>query len=107
MMVLKPEKVMFHCIKEPRGYWWDRILDWEGWEDDHGERKWFVEIHRARDVDFIGSSLKPVHHVGRPSLPYIGHLLSSTFAVLISSRSWLTLLAHSPCPFSSLILITR
>lgn len=63
MMVLKPERVLFHCIREPQGYWWDRVVDWEGWVDESGIRRGLVEVLPARDVEFIGSDRRPVHHV--------------------------------------------
>ncbi|ORX36844.1 hypothetical protein BD324DRAFT_579948 [Kockovaella imperatae] len=60
LVTLKPEKVLFHCLYEPRGYWWSRVVNWEGWVDDEGQRKGLVEIHRARDVTTIGSHKNPV-----------------------------------------------
>ncbi|WWD17440.1 hypothetical protein CI109_101881 [Kwoniella shandongensis] len=62
MTVLKPDKVMFHCITEPRGYWWDRVKDWEGWEADSSVKRGEVEIVQARDVQWIGSDRRPVKH---------------------------------------------
>ncbi len=72
MMVLKPDRVMFHCVREPQGYWWDRVLGWEGWIDEHGIRRGMVEIKRAREVDYIGASQRPVHHVSGISRPSKG-----------------------------------
>lgn len=63
MMVLKPERVLFHCMREPQGYWWDRVVDWEGWVDESGIRRGLVEVVKAREVEFIGSEKRPVHHV--------------------------------------------
>jgi len=63
MMTLSPEKVMFHCIREPQGYWWDRVRDWEGWFDEDDVQRGLVEVHRARDVTWIGQNKRPIHHV--------------------------------------------
>lgn len=64
MTVLKPEKIMFHCQYEPTGYWWDQVLNWEGWidEEDGGARKGLVQVVPARDVTFIGADKRPVKH---------------------------------------------
>ena len=63
LISLKPERVLFHCIREPHGYWWDRVKDWEGWTDEDGKQRGMVEVQRARDVTHIGSTKRPVHHV--------------------------------------------
>jgi hypothetical protein len=63
LMVLKPERVLFHCVNEPRGYWWDRVKGWEGWTDDNGVVRGKLEVLRARDVQYVGKSRRPVHHV--------------------------------------------
>lgn len=68
LVSLKPDVVYFHCINEPKGYWWERVKDWEGWIDDQGRRRGMMEIKRARDVQWVGSSKRPVVHV-RHSLP--------------------------------------
>ncbi|RXK40870.1 hypothetical protein M231_01929 [Tremella mesenterica] len=62
LQVLKPEKVLFHCLNEPRGYWWDRVRGWEGWIDEGGEKKGLVEVVKARDVEWIGKDQRPVKH---------------------------------------------
>ncbi|OCF40483.1 hypothetical protein I317_05721 [Kwoniella heveanensis CBS 569] len=62
LVSLRPEEVWFHCIHEPRGYWWDRVRDWEGWTDEHGLRKGMVRVLKARDVQWIGKDRKPVVH---------------------------------------------
>ncbi|KAJ9098458.1 hypothetical protein QFC19_006325 [Naganishia cerealis] len=64
MTVLKPEKIMFHCLYEPTGYWWDQVLNWEGWidEEDGGARKGLVQVVPAREVEFIGEEKRPVKH---------------------------------------------
>lgn len=65
MTVLKPDKVMFHCRYEPTGYWWDQVLNWEGWIDERegGKRKGLVEVVTAREVEFVGTERRPVKHV--------------------------------------------
>lgn len=65
MTILKPEKIMFHCRYEPTGYWWDQVLNWEGWidEKDGGKRKGLVQVMPVRDVEFIGTQKRPVTHV--------------------------------------------
>jgi hypothetical protein len=65
MTVLKPEKVMFHCRYEPTGYWWDQVLNWEGWidENEDGKRKGLVEVVPAREVEYVGAGKRPVKHV--------------------------------------------
>lgn len=63
LVSLKPDVVYFHCINEPKGYWWERVKDWEGWIDDQGLRRGMMEIKRARDVQWVGSSKRPVVHV--------------------------------------------
>ena len=63
LMVLKPERVLLHCMRKPQGYWWDRVMDWEGWADENGEKRGMVEMINARDVRDIGKARKPVHHV--------------------------------------------
>ncbi|KAJ9112805.1 hypothetical protein QFC20_002133 [Naganishia adeliensis] len=64
MTVLKPEKIMFHCRYEPTGYWWDQVLNWEGWidEKDDGKRKGLVEVVPAREVEYVGAGKRPVKH---------------------------------------------
>ncbi|WVQ82214.1 hypothetical protein IAT38_004342 [Cryptococcus sp. DSM 104549] len=64
MMSLKPEVVYFHCIHEPRGYWWERVKGWEGWVDEEqgGEVKGEVRVMRARDVQWVGKDRRPVVH---------------------------------------------
>ncbi|WVO16357.1 hypothetical protein L204_104032 [Cryptococcus depauperatus] len=62
LISLKPDFIYFHCINEPKGYWWDRIRNWEGWKDEQGHRRGLVEIKRARDVQWIGKSKSPVVH---------------------------------------------
>ncbi|KAJ9119522.1 hypothetical protein QFC22_003231 [Naganishia vaughanmartiniae] len=68
MRVLKPEKIMFHCQYEPTGYWWEQVLNWEGWidEEDGGARKGMVQVAPAREVEFVGEDKRPVKHVIRP-----------------------------------------
>jgi hypothetical protein len=65
MTVLKPEKIMFHCRYEPTGYWWDQVLNWEGWIDEKegGKRKGLVEVMPVRDVEHVGTEKRPVTHV--------------------------------------------
>lgn len=65
MTVLKPEKVIFHCRYEPTGYWWDQVLNWEGWIDENqdGKRKGLVEVVPAREVEYVGAGKRPVKHV--------------------------------------------
>lgn len=67
MTVLKPEKIMFHCQYEPTGYWWEQVLNWEGWidEEDGGARKGMVQVVPAREVEFIGEEKRPVKHVSK------------------------------------------
>jgi len=65
MMTLSPDRVLFHCIREPQGYWWERVKGWEGWEDDMGVQRGLVEIQRARNVTWVGQARRPVHHVCR------------------------------------------
>ncbi|OXG24592.1 hypothetical protein C366_00121 [Cryptococcus neoformans Tu401-1] len=62
LVSLKPDVVYFHCISEPKGYWWERVKNWEGWVDDQGNRRGMMEIKRARDVQWIGTSKRPVVH---------------------------------------------
>ncbi|RSH82224.1 hypothetical protein EHS25_005934 [Saitozyma podzolica] len=62
MMTLKPERVMFHCLTEPHGYWWDRVMNWEGWSDENGLKRGMVEVVPARDVTHIGKENRPVVH---------------------------------------------
>ncbi|KAK8864262.1 hypothetical protein IAR55_001508 [Kwoniella newhampshirensis] len=63
MTVLRPDRVLFHCIHEPKGYWWDRVKAWEGWDDDEtGMKKGSLEVVKARDVQWIGSDRRPVRH---------------------------------------------
>lgn len=63
LTVLKPDRVLFHCIREPQGYWWDRVINWEGWIDEMGIKRGMVEVHQARQVTEIGSEKRPVRHV--------------------------------------------
>lgn len=63
MLTLRPDRVLFHCIREPKGYWWDRVKGWEGWTDEFGETRGRVEIVRARNVQHVGKEKRPVHHV--------------------------------------------
>lgn len=73
MLVLRPEKVMFHCVHEPKGYWWDRVKNWEGWVDENGEQKGLLEVVPAREVTHVGKDSHPVVHVSKictaPGLP--------------------------------------
>lgn len=69
MMTLKPERVMFHCLTEPHGYWWDRVMNWEGWSDENGLKRGMVEVVPARDVTHIGKENRPVVHVSQ-ARPY-------------------------------------
>ncbi|ODO08764.1 hypothetical protein L198_00497 [Cryptococcus wingfieldii CBS 7118] len=62
LVSLKPDRVYFHCIHEPSGYWWERVKDWEGWEDEEGVTRGLVEVKMARDVQWIGKSRRPVVH---------------------------------------------
>lgn len=62
-MNLKPDKVLFHCVHEPTGYWWDRVKGWEGWIDENGKTKGLVEVVAARDVEWVGLARRPVVHV--------------------------------------------
>lgn len=87
MMVLKPEKIMFHCLHEPRGYWWDRVKNWEGWVDDQGDQKGMLEVVPARDVTHVGKDKRPVVHVSVPGMGIIGQTTDP-----------LTLLGFSVCP---------
>lgn len=50
LAVLKPEKVLFHCVFEPRGVWWDRLRD-------------NVEVVPARNVTTVGRYDAAVVHV--------------------------------------------
>lgn len=50
LAVLKPQRVLFHCVYEPRGVWWDRV---------RGQ----VEVVRARNVTSVGVHDAPVVHV--------------------------------------------
>ena len=63
MMTLSPDRVLFHCIREPQGYWWDRVKGWEGWQDESGVKRGMVEVLPARDVSSIGRNRRPIHHV--------------------------------------------
>ena len=58
-------QILFHCLREPEGYWWDRVVNWEGWESESGERKGMVEIVQARDIQWIGHDKRPVNHVSK------------------------------------------
>ncbi|WVW83730.1 hypothetical protein I302_105751 [Kwoniella bestiolae CBS 10118] len=63
MVSLQPEEIWFHCINEPRGYWWDRIKHYEGQVDPlTGEVRGLVKVKRARDVEWIGKDRRPVTH---------------------------------------------
>ncbi|WRT66215.1 uncharacterized protein IL334_003168 [Kwoniella shivajii] len=62
MITLKPEQIWFHCIHEPKGYWWDRITKSEGWINEYGKIQGTVKIIKARDVEWIGSDKRPVTH---------------------------------------------
>lgn len=62
MISLKPEKIMFHCIHEPSGYWWEQVKGWEGWIDEHGQKKGMVEVVQASDFNTVGKSNRPVNH---------------------------------------------
>ncbi|KAK6910267.1 hypothetical protein I203_104299 [Kwoniella mangroviensis CBS 8507] len=63
MVNLKPDEIWFHCIHEPRGYWWDRIKYYEGHVDPiTSEKRGMVKVKKARDVEFIGKDKRPVTH---------------------------------------------
>lgn len=70
LVSLRPDKIMFHCIKEPQGYWWDQVKNWEGWIDEtdrttdepNGRRKGLVEVVPAREFETVGKSNRPVHN---------------------------------------------
>lgn len=62
LIMLKPERIMFHCVRVPRGYWWDRVLNWEGWIDEDGVRRGMIEVVGARLVEHIGKERRPVLH---------------------------------------------
>lgn len=70
LISLRPEKIMFHCINEPQGYWWDQVKNWEGWIDEtdrssdepNGRRKGLVEVVPARQFDTVGKSKRPVEN---------------------------------------------
>lgn len=64
LTTLKPDKVMFHCVHEPYGYWWDQVRSYDGWAvDTKGQRRGRVEVVKARDVTWVGKERAPVHHV--------------------------------------------
>ncbi|WOO76631.1 uncharacterized protein LOC62_01G000258 [Vanrija pseudolonga] len=47
--VLRPERVLFHCVYEPRGVWWERV---------RGQ----LEVVAARNVTVVGVNDAPVVH---------------------------------------------
>ncbi|TXT15584.1 hypothetical protein VHUM_00087 [Vanrija humicola] len=49
LAVLQPDRVLFHCVYEPHGVWWDRLRD-------------RLEVVPARNVTHIGVHNKPVVH---------------------------------------------
>lgn len=60
MIKLQPDRIKFHCVRQhPSGYWWDRLLEWEG----AGGAGFAVEVVKAREVDWVGPGRTPVKHV--------------------------------------------
>jgi hypothetical protein len=60
MIMLQPDRIMFHCVRQhPTGYWWDRLLEWEG----AGGVGFGLEVVKAREVDWVGPDKTPVKHV--------------------------------------------
>lgn len=71
LLSLKPERILFHCLKEPRGYWWDQVKEWGLEEEDRQEEGvgigGLVEVVMTRDPTWVGKNRRPVSSVSRGS----------------------------------------
>ena len=68
MLSLGPERILFHCLKEPRGYWWDRIKEWRRDGQVQSGRDGvarLVEVVKTRDPTWVGKDKRPVSSVSR------------------------------------------
>jgi len=65
MVSLRPEKIMFHCLKEPSGFWWEQVKLWK--QSDTGEdmemEEKLVEVVWARNPQWIGKDKKEITKV--------------------------------------------
>ncbi|WWC89494.1 uncharacterized protein L201_004418 [Kwoniella dendrophila CBS 6074] len=54
---LNPKEIWFHCINEPKGYWWNQIRNQKSLQGDP-----IIKLKKARNVDSIGKDQRPVTH---------------------------------------------
>jgi hypothetical protein len=71
LLSLKPERILFHCLKEPRGYWWNQVKEW-GLDEEDGQEEGdriggLVEVVMTRDPTWVGKDRRPVSSVSRGS----------------------------------------
>ena len=70
MVSLRPERILFHCLKEPSGFWWEQVKLWKKSEagDETETEERLVKVIWARDPQWIGKDKKIVKKV-RAKLP--------------------------------------
>jgi hypothetical protein len=69
MVTQRPEKIMFHCLKEPSGFWWDQVKLWRksSANDIFQLEEGSVEVIPARDPQWVGTDKKRVTKVNTKS----------------------------------------